>query len=76
MGQKPDPKNYENVYSGKLDDIPSKNKLEGIFTMFNIDYPKDFKGRSLSVSDIVVLNDENGKSAHYVDSFGYKDIYE
>ena len=76
FGQQIDPKNYEKVYSGKLDDIPSKNKLEGIFTMFNIDHPKDFKGRSLSVSDIVVLNDENGKSAHYVDSFGYKDVSE
>ena len=28
----------------------------------------------MSVSDIVVINDENGSHAYYVDSVGYKDI--
>ncbi|MBQ7009002.1 MAG: hypothetical protein IJN05_07280, partial [Ruminococcus sp.] len=73
-GQKPDPKNYEKVYSGNLDDIPYANKLEGIFTVFNIEQPKDFEGHSLSVSDVVVIDDENGRHAYYCDSVGYKDI--
>ncbi len=73
-GQQLDPKNYEKVYSGSLDDIPYANKLEGIFTVFNIEHPKDFEGHSLSVSDVVVIDDENGKHAYYCDSVGYKDI--
>lgn len=30
-------------------------KLEGIYETFNLHRPEDFKGHSLSVSDIVVL---------------------
>ncbi|MGN0552456.1 MAG: YodL domain-containing protein, partial [Oscillospiraceae bacterium] len=74
MGQLPDRLNYEKVYEGQLDDISGDNKLEEIFKKFNIDHPKDYTGRSLSTSDVVVIEDENGKSAHYVDDIGYKDI--
>ena len=74
MGQKPDPKKYEKVYSGYLDDIQAENKLEQLFYIFNMERPDDFAGHSLSVSDIVVINDENGSHAYYVDSVGYKDI--
>ncbi len=45
-------------------------------TRFNIDHPKDFKGHSLSVSDVVVLHQNDQDTAHYVDSFGYKDVPE
>ena len=34
---------------------------------FNIDHPKDFKGHSLSVSDVVVLHQNGQDTAHYVD---------
>ncbi len=74
MGQLPDHLNYEKVYSGNLDDIEYNDKLEGIFVKFNNNRPEDFKGRSLSVSDVVVIEDENGKSAHFVDDVGFKDI--
>ena len=50
--------------------------LEDIYTRFNIDHPKDFKGHSLSVSDVVVLHQNGQDTAHYVDSFGYKDVPE
>mgnify|MGYP000211198303 CR=1 FL=1 len=43
---------------------------------FNIDHPKDFKGHSLSVSDVVVLHQNGQDAAHYVDSFGYKEVPE
>ncbi len=46
--------------------------FEDIYTRFNIDHPKDFKGHSLSVSDVVVLHQNGQDAAHYVDSFGYK----
>ncbi len=37
---------------------------------FNIDRPEDFNGHSLSVSDIIVMNNE----ANYVDSYGFVDV--
>ena len=74
MGQLPDNMNYEQVYSGNLDEIEGDNKLEGLFIKFNFRRPDDFKGHSLSVSDVVVINDENGKTAHYVDDMGFRDI--
>ena len=40
------------------------------------DSPKDFKGHSLSVSDVVVIHQNGQDTAHYVDSFGYKDVPE
>ncbi len=74
MGNLPDRADYEKVYSGRLDDIEYNDKLEGIFVKFNMNRPDDFEGHSLSVSDIVVIEDENGKKAHYVDDIGFKDI--
>ena len=42
----------------------------------SIDHPKDFKGHSLSVSDVVVLHQSGQDTAHYVDSIGYKQVPE
>lgn len=68
-----DKANYELVYSAEL--TPGTS-LEDIYTRFNIDHPKDFKGHSLSVSDVVVLHQNGQDAAHYVDSFGYKSVPE
>lgn len=65
--------NYELIYTAEL--TPGTS-LEDIYTRFNIDHPKDFKGHSLSVSDIVVLHQNGENTAHYVDSFGYKEVPE
>ena len=72
-GHRVDAKNYTLVYSAEL--TPGTS-LEDIYTRFNIDHPKDFKGHSLSVSDVVVLHQNGQDTAHYVDSFGYKDVPE
>ena len=72
-GHRVDPKNYALVYSVEL--TPGTS-LEDIYTRFNIDHPKDFKGHSLSVSDVVVLHQNGQDTAHYVDSFGYKEVPE
>lgn len=45
--------NYELVYIAPLEENMS---LEDIYTQFSIDRPTDFKGHSLSVSDVVVLH--------------------
>ena len=72
-GHRVDAKNYALVYSAEL--TPGTS-LEDIYTRFNIDHPKDFKGHSLSVSDVVVLHQNGQDTAHYVDSLGYKDVPE
>ena len=63
--------NYELVYTAPL---TAGTSLEDIFTRFNIDHPQDFRGHSLSVSDIVVLHQSGENTAHYVDSIGYKEV--
>ena len=65
--------NYELVYSAPL--APGTS-LEDIYTRFNIDHPKDFKGHSLSVSDVVVLHQDGQDAAHYVDSVGFRQVPE
>lgn len=69
-GEAAKPENYDLIYTGSLDDFEDSNKLEAIYTKFNLDRPEDFKGHSLSVSDIIVMNNE----AHYVDSYGFVDV--
>ena len=65
--------NYELVYTASL--APGTS-LDDIFTRFNIDHPKDFKGHSLSVSDVVVLHQDGQDTAHYVDRGDFKQIPE
>ena len=81
LGGAPNVADYDLVYSGKLSeiDITSENKneiLESIFTKFNTDRPEDFKGHSLSVSDVVVLHKDDTDTAHYVDIAGFSDVPE
>ena len=68
-----DKTNYELVYSAEL--TPGTS-LEDIYTRFNIDHPKDFKGHSLSVSDVVVLHQDGQDAAHFVDSVGFREVPE
>ncbi len=50
--------------------------MEQLYQKFNCARPTDYHGHSLSVSDVIVLN-QNGKiSAHYVDSIGFKELAE
>ena len=65
--------NYELVYTAPL--APGTS-LDDIFTQFNIDHPKDFKGHSLSVSDVVVLHQDGQDTAHYVDRGDFKQVPE
>ena len=71
LNLKVDLNNYDEVYIDDLySSIFSKNIdiLEEIYQKFNIvQKPESYKGHSLSVSDIVVLDGVN----YYVDSFGF-----
>ena len=71
------PENYNLVYAGELSDIQGQSqgeKLNALFEKFNIDHPADYKGHSLSVSDIVVLHENGENSAHFIDSFGFTEL--
>ena len=65
--------NYDLVYTAPLED---GTNLEDIYTKFNIDHPDDFRGHSLSVSDVVVFHQNGENTSHYVDSFGYREVPE
>ena len=65
---------YDCVYTDSIDGEDPDAVLENLYEMFNINHPLDFNGHSLSVSDIVVLFDDNGCKWYYCDSFGWRDI--
>ena len=71
------PENYILLYVGELSELQRQTQgatLEAIFEKFNLDHPEDFRGHSLSVSDIVLLHQNGQNTAHFVDSFGYTEI--
>ena len=75
MGKEPEFDHYEVVYIAPLEPYTNLNAmLEGIYTKFNIQHPEDFRGHSLSVSDIVALKQNGVVSCHYVDSFGFAEL--
>ena len=70
---------YEKVYEGIIDASCADDKkiLEILFRLFNINCPSDFKGHSVSVSDVIVLkndSDEVSHTAYFVDAFGWKTL--
>ena len=68
----PDSAAYDKVYSG---DVKCRN-LEDVFTLFNSRRPEGFRGHSLSVSDVVEVEDAAGITPgfYFCDSFGFKEI--
>lgn len=65
--------NYTLVYTAPLE---AGMTLDNIFEKFNTDHPADFKGHSLSVSDVIVLHQKGENTAHYVDRVGYTHVTE
>lgn len=48
---------YNRVYVGRIKKEDSaESVLDKLFTIFNIDHPAGYTGRSLSVSDVVLLD--------------------
>ena len=60
--------NYDLIYTDRLTDTGSTSeKLNALWERFNIDHPADYRGHSLSISDIVALKQNGAVSCHYVD---------
>ena len=62
---------YKKMYTQKCD---SDVNLEKIYLDFNLHIPEDYKGHSLSVSDVVVVYDNERVTYHYVDTFGFTEV--
>ena len=74
-GRVPEIDHYEVVYVGELSHTADLNAmLEGLYVQFNVARPEDFRGHSLSVSDIVALRQNGVVSCHYVDSVGLREL--
>ena len=74
----PSVENYEILYRGNLSEgkrsVPQAELLEQLYQKFNCARPLDYHGHSLSVSDVIMLNQDGKISAHYVDSIGFKEL--
>jgi len=68
MGETPQFTNYEKTYSMQLRDTPTP---EQVFEKFNLSRPQDFRGHSLSTSDIIVFRTEDQSVAQYVDNVSF-----
>lgn len=75
QGEKPELQHYSTAYTGVPPMLNDRNRiLESLYEQFNLSHPADFKGRSLSVSDIVLLKVHGQVSCHYVDAIGFKEL--
>ena len=72
-GNKVDRDNYNLVYEAELKPGTS---LDDLYYQFNMQHPEDFRGHSMSVSDIVVLHQRDEDKAFYVDRFGFTEVPE
>lgn len=68
-----DKENYDLIYHAPLD---KKDTLDSIYERFNLYHPADFRGHSLSVSDVVVFHKDGVDTAYYVDSYGFTEVPE
>lgn len=71
-GQTVRPELYDKLFEGEV----GCGNLEDVFQMFNLSHPAGYRGRSLSVSDVVAVSDpDTGAERYYFcDSIGFKEI--
>lgn len=67
---------YELVYEGEVGEFRGKATLEALYTQFNTNHPEDFRGHSLSVSDVVVISIDGKDTAYFCDSMGFTEMPE
>ena len=82
MNQPVQKSNYEPVYAGTLLENATNGQtsytevLESLYEKFNLQHPADYRGHSLSVSDVVVLHENGRNTAYFCDSIGFKEVPE
>ena len=66
---------YDKVYSGSVDGKEYVGEvLESLFVKFNLEFPADYRARSMSVSDVVVLHENGVDKAYFCDSIGFIEV--
>lgn len=53
--------------------LPNED-MNVIYSIFNDDPPADYKAHSLSVSDVVIMNQNGDMKAYFVDRFGFQEL--
>ena len=66
------PEYYKVTYDGNIETTKTDvfEILEELFTLLNINHPEDYKGHSLSVSDIILIDEHY----YFCDSLGWKEV--
>lgn len=62
---------YRCVYSSLY--LPNED-MNAVYSIFNDDPPADYKVHSLSVSDVVIMNQNGDMKAYFVDRFGFQEL--
>ena len=62
---------YRCVYSSLY--LPNED-MNAVYSIFNDDPPADYKAHSLSVSDVVIMNQNGDMKAYFVDRFGFQEL--
>ena len=71
LGYTVDPANYDLIYAASF--TPGET-LETVYRDLNIDRPENFRGHSLSMSDVIVLREYGKDTAHYCDTVGFTEV--
>ncbi len=61
---------YRMIYEGL---VPTK-ELSVVFYIFNMAHPQNYRARSLSVSDVIEVVEENGSTFYYCDTVGFREV--
>jgi len=72
--EQPDAADYRLVYDCSIycpNGQPDIVVLERIYQIFNLNHPKDYRGRSLSMSDVVEFYDGDQQKFFYCDTTGF-----
>ncbi|MBR0312583.1 MAG: DNA primase [Oscillospiraceae bacterium] len=75
--EQPRASDYRLVYDRGIycpNEQPESAKLERLFQIFNLNHPGDYRGRSLSISDVVELYDGQERKYYYCDTVGFAPI--
>ena len=61
---------YRMIYEGV---VPTED-FSVVFYIFNMEHPQDYRGRSLSVSDVIEVVEESSSTFYYVDTIGFREV--
>ena len=71
--------NYNMIYTAPMPDdckgiTDINGLLETLYFDFNVYHPEDFRGHSMSVSDVVALKQDGKITCYFTDSFGFEKL--